>query len=200
MVSIEFFDENVQYNQNPAHTFWIFWKNYILKVFYSIAKLFKMQFLQNTQKVCARFWLFCISSSKNSIETIRSNGGYREMDLYWIKNLGQFWWFLTRKILETQKFLFSRNTYVLSHNDRTEVLFFSFKSTEPGWILNNWSKSPYLGLNHKWFCHNPGFGLRAKCLMVRCALGWVVLILTSNSKSTWKSLCQVLSLFMEQSS
>ena len=98
MVSIEFFDENVQYNQNPAHTFWVFWRNYILKVFYTIAKLFKMQFLQNTQKVCARFWLFCISSSKNSIETIRSNGGYREMDLYWIKNLGQFWQFLSWKI------------------------------------------------------------------------------------------------------
>ena len=80
IVSIEFFDEDIQNKQNLAHTFWVFWKNYILKVFYTIAKLFKMQFLQNNQKVCARFWLFCISSSKKSIETIRSNGGYREMD------------------------------------------------------------------------------------------------------------------------
>ena len=43
------------------------------------AKNFKFNFLLNTQKRCARFWLYCGFTSKFIIKSLRNHGGAREM-------------------------------------------------------------------------------------------------------------------------
>ena len=75
------------------------------------------------------------------------------------------------KNVENSKIHLFLNYFLLVHNDTQKVLFPSFKPIESGWILSSLSKSPHFGPRHKWLCSNPGFGLRAKYLMVRCAPG-----------------------------
>ena len=61
-----------------------------------------MQFFQNTQKVCARLWLFSILSSKKLLETLWSNGECQEMDLFHSKNWDSKNWDQFRLFLGAQ--------------------------------------------------------------------------------------------------